>query len=84
MKRWNICQPDITLQKYLQDSLLISPIISQLLINRGIHDIDKIKAFLNSNLSELYNPFLMEGMHEAVSHKKGPEQEGKNTDTWGL
>ena len=70
MKRWNICQPDITLQKYLQDSLLISPIISQLLINRGIHDIDKIKAFLNSNLSELYNPFLMEGMHEAVSRIK--------------
>ena len=70
MKRWNICQPDITLQKYLQDSLLISPIISQLLINRGIHDIDTIKAFLNSDLSELYNPFLMEGMHEAVSRIK--------------
>jgi len=70
MKRWDIYQPDIILQKYLHDNLSISPIISQLLINRGIYDIDKIKAFLNSNLSELYNPFLMEGMHEAVSRIK--------------
>ncbi len=32
-----------------------------------MHDVDKIKSFLNSNLSELYNPFLMIGMSEAVS-----------------
>lgn len=70
MKRWNICQPDIALQKHLRDNLSISPVISQLLVNRGIYDIDKIRAFLNSNLSELYNPFLMEGMHEAISRIK--------------
>ena len=66
MKRWDICQPDANLQKYLSDSLSISPVISQLLINRGIRDIDKIKSFLNSDVSELYNPFLMKGMSEAV------------------
>ena len=66
MKRWDIRQPDANLQKYLSDSLSISPVISQLLINRGIRDIDKIKSFLNSDVSELYNPFLMKGMSEAV------------------
>jgi single-stranded-DNA-specific exonuclease len=66
LKRWNVCRPDKALQKYLSDNLSISPIISQLLINRRICDIDKIRSFLNSNLSELYNPFLMKGMSEAV------------------
>src|SRR3989338_422626 len=70
MKRWDIKQSDLSRQKYLSDSLSISPIISQLLINRGMRDIDNIRAFLNSNISELYNPFLMEGMHEAVSRIK--------------
>ncbi len=70
MKRWDIKQSDLSRQKYLSDSLSISPIISQLLINRGMRDIDKIRAFLNSSMSELYNPFLMEGMHEAVSRIK--------------
>jgi len=67
MKRWNIKQHDLSRQKYLSDNLLIPPVIAQLLINRGMHDVDKIKSFLNSNLSELYNPFLMKGMSEAVS-----------------
>ena len=70
MKRWDIKQSDLSLRKYLSDNLLISPVISQLLINRGMQDIDKIRAFLNSSISELYNPFLMEGMHEAVSRIK--------------
>ena len=67
MKKWNVCQPDIALQKYLGDNFSISPIISQLLINRGMTDIDKIRSFLDTNPSELYNPFLMKGMSEAVS-----------------
>ena len=67
MKKWNICHPDTALQKHLGDNLFISPIISQLLINRGMSDIDKIKSFLDTNPSELYNPFLMKGMREAVS-----------------
>jgi len=66
MKRWRISPPDANLQKSLSDSLSISHVISQLLINRGIRDIDKIKSFLNSDVSELYNPFLMKGMSEAV------------------
>ncbi|MCX5692279.1 MAG: single-stranded-DNA-specific exonuclease RecJ [Candidatus Omnitrophica bacterium] len=70
MKRWNVYLPDADLQKYLSDSLSISPIMSQLLINRGMRDIDKIKSFLNTNPSELYNPFLMKGMPEAVSRIK--------------
>jgi single-stranded-DNA-specific exonuclease len=78
MKRWNIRQPDTETQTCLSEKLSISPVISQLLINRGINDIDKARTFLNSNISELYNPFLMEGVHEAVCRiKKALEKKEK-------
>ena len=67
MKKWNIKQSDAARRKYLSDNLSVSSVVSQLLLNRGIDDIDKAKAFLQSSISELYNPFLMDGMHEAVS-----------------
>ena len=70
MKKWRISPSDANLQKYLSGSLSISPVIAQLLINRGMADIDKIKSFLKSDVSELYNPFLMKGMSEAVSRIK--------------
>jgi len=67
MKRWNIRQSDPDQQKNLSDALGISPIIAQLLINRGLGEIDQARTFLRGDISELYDPFLMKGMPEAVS-----------------
>ena len=55
------------LQKDLSDTLGISPIIAQLLINRGLQNLDQARTFLRGDISELYDPFLMKGMSEAVS-----------------
>lgn len=66
MKRWDIRQADSERQKVLSHALDISPIIAQLLINRGIIDSDSARAFLQSTISELYDPFLMKGIKEAV------------------
>ncbi|MDP6685408.1 MAG: DHH family phosphoesterase, partial [Candidatus Omnitrophota bacterium] len=78
MKHWNIRQPDITRQKILTDSLGVSPVTAQLLINRKLSGLDQAKTFLSGTISELYNPFLMEGMHEAVSRiKKAIENKEK-------
>jgi len=70
MKNWNIKPEDYSLRKALSDRLNISPVIAQLLINRNILDAGEAEAFLRAEISELYNPFLMEGMHEAVSRIK--------------
>ena len=70
MMRWNIRKSDTSRQRNLIDSLGVSSIIAQLLINRGLEDIDKAGTFLNGGISELYNPFLMEGMHESVQRLK--------------
>lgn len=70
MKHWQIKQSNPSLQDVFNKSLDVSPIISQLIINRGITDIQIAKAFLKGDVSELFNPFLMDGMHESVQRLK--------------
>ncbi len=41
--------------------------VAQILVNRKIEESDKAYRFLHGTLSDLYDPFLMEGMKEAVN-----------------
>ena len=77
MKHWNIRQSETEKYQDLIDALDISPIVVQLLVNRGLHSIDQAKTFLRGNVAELYNPFLMQGMHEAVSRIKRAIRDGE-------
>lgn len=65
-KRWRVREPELVLQKTLAASLNISTITSQLLINRGISDIEQAGRFLSSTLSDIRTPFGMKGMKEGV------------------
>ena len=53
-------------QDLLAGELGISPIVSQILINRGITTPDDAKKFLFPSLEQLHNPFLMKDMDKAV------------------
>lgn len=66
MKQWKISKTDVIKQKQLTDSFKISPLIAQLLINRGIHTHSEAEKFLNSSHSKLNDPFLMKDMDRAV------------------
>jgi len=70
MKKWNIKESDVARQKELVKALGVSPIVAQLLVNRGFATVDQAGTFLKGDISELYNPFLMGGMYEAVSRIK--------------
>lgn len=63
---WIESEQDFKLQDYISKTLQIDPLIAQILINRGIKTIDGIKDFLTASLDELYNPFLLPDMKEAV------------------
>ena len=65
-KRWRVREPELALQKTLAASLNISTITSQLLINRGISDIQQAERFLSSTLSDIRSPLGMKGMKEGV------------------
>lgn len=53
--------------KELSKQIGISPILCQLLRERGITNADEAKRFFRPHLSELHDPFLMKDMDKAVN-----------------
>ena len=66
MKQWQIKPQCPAEQKKLQDHLSISPLLAQLLVNRGYTDPEKARGFLYGSLKDLPSPFLLKGMDKAV------------------
>lgn len=56
--------------------------IAEILLNRGIDD-SNIDKFLNSNLSDLKDPFLLKGMNECVSRIKEAIDKNQNVLIFG-
>jgi len=52
--------------KQLAEELNISPVLSQLLVQRGITTFDEARDFFRPDLSQLHDPFLMADMRKAV------------------
>lgn len=54
------------LKENLAQELGISPVLCQLMLQRGIRTFDEAKRFLKPQLEDLYDPFLMNDMDRAV------------------
>lgn len=65
-KRWTVRSPDVELQGLFGRELKISPLTAQLLINRGLVEIDKAFSFLSPSLKNLHDPFGMKDMDRAT------------------
>lgn len=63
---WIESEQDFKLQDYISKTSQISPLIARILINRGVKTIEGVRDFLTASLNELYNPFLLPDMKEAV------------------
>lgn len=68
-KRWCLkthTEEEIRMEKMLERELNLNPIISRLLVQRGITSPDGVKKFFKPSLNDLHDPFLMPDMHRAV------------------
>lgn len=65
-KRWNILNADSATVAALQEQLKISPILCELLVQRGIVDFDAAKKFFRPQIEHLHSPWLMKDMKKAV------------------
>ncbi len=66
-KRWDI-KPESekeTIEKLVTE-LHIHPVLSNLLVQRGVTNYEEAKAFFRPKLTDLHNPFLMKDMEEGV------------------
>lgn len=69
VSKWNFIPLTSEQEKQKQDlseALGISPILCQLLVQRGITTFSEAKSFFRPQLTELYDPFLMNDMDKAV------------------
>lgn len=64
--RWLQMTTDQKASQRLVKELDIHPLIAQLLVNRGLTDPVRARQFLNTDISGFYDPFLLDGMGEAV------------------
>lgn len=69
-KNWQIKNIDPKQQKQISNALNIHPIVSQLLINRSITDIEEARSFLSADLNTLHDPFLFKDMQKAIDRIK--------------
>jgi single-stranded-DNA-specific exonuclease len=65
-KRWNILKADSATVAALQEQLKISPILCEILVQRGIVDFDAAKKFFRPQIEHLHSPWLMKDMKKAV------------------
>jgi single-stranded-DNA-specific exonuclease len=67
----------------LQSKTKINPMLAALLFERNIDSNEKVQEFLNPNLDNLHDPYLMRNMKEAVSRITTALRDGENILIYG-
>ena len=66
LTQWQVASPDNETRQRLASELSLSPLLCQILINRGITDAAAAEKFLAPSLHDLHDPFLLYGMDVSV------------------
>ena len=76
-------KPDQKKVTELSKALGIDPVISTVLVHRGIDNFDKAKHFFRPSLEDLHDPFLMKDMDKAVKRIQQAINENENIMIYG-
>ncbi|HUW10150.1 MAG TPA: DHH family phosphoesterase [Anaerolineae bacterium] len=79
-KRWHVC-PVIS-ESFRSQFSEHSPLVLQILYNRGLSTPNEVSAFLGRS-QEFHNPFLLQGMNEAVTRIRWAIQRGETLAVYG-
>ena len=64
--QWKLKPPDLSAARQLSSEAQVSPLIANLLVQRGITSAEQAQLFLKPSLSHLHSPYRMLGMKVAV------------------
>ncbi|MCU6791523.1 single-stranded-DNA-specific exonuclease RecJ [Paenibacillus sp. WQ 127069] len=81
--KWNITEADDDQVEKLAQELQIEPLLARLLIARGMTNIEQAKAFLDEGTDWNHDPFLLDGMGEAVSRIRLAIEQGEKIRIYG-
>ena len=65
-RRWNVAPPDPSAAAALAHRLKTSPLMAQVLLNRGLREPDECATFLRPTLRCLHDPFLLPNLHKVA------------------
>lgn len=83
MKAWQFCQPDPLNSLELSRQLKISPLLAQMLINRGITGVKESQVFLSPRLMNLSDPFLLPNIKKAAERVIRALERGEKVAIYG-
>lgn len=80
---WVIREQSPELSARMAEEAGVSPLVGQLLINRGIETAEDAVKFFGGGIRELPSPFLMAGMEDAVSRIEKAVADGETVAVYG-
>jgi single-stranded-DNA-specific exonuclease len=75
-RKWLVRKTNPEFVSYLSSASSITPAFAQVLINRGLKSPEDVEGFLGSSLSELDDPFGLDGMEAVVSSLEDARDKG--------
>ena len=83
-KRWVVKpQGDPRTADQIAASAGLSPVLANLLVQRGIDTVEKVNRFFNPSLADLHDPFLMKDMDKAVERVEQAVRTGEKIMVYG-
>ena len=83
-KRWVVKpQGDPRTVELVAASAGLSPVLANLLVQRGIDTVEKVNKFFNPSLADLHDPFLMKDMDKAVARVEQAVRNGEKIMVYG-
>ena len=81
-RRWRVLPPQAEAQE-LAGRLKVSPIIAQILLNRGIGEVERGREFLNPSMLALHDPKLLPNLTGAAQRVAKAIREGEKIVIYG-
>ena len=83
LAQWCVADTDLATQQALVATTGLSPLLCQVLINRGMTDAAAAQAFLTPSLHDLHDPYRMHGMAQAVQRLVAAIRQGERIAIYG-
>ncbi len=82
-KIWEIKNANKSIEQKITDAFNVNPIISRLLVNREIIDLDQAKQFLFPSFDKLHNPYLFKDFGKAIERIQKAKTNGEKVLIYG-
>ncbi|MBM3222905.1 MAG: single-stranded-DNA-specific exonuclease RecJ [Candidatus Tectomicrobia bacterium] len=81
--QWHVAEADAIARHTLAAATGLSPLLCQVLLNRGLTEAAAVQRFLSPSLHDLYDPYDLHGMTQAVQRLVAALQQGEQIAIYG-